>query len=56
MKGVYVSIDVDCLDPSIAPGVSHFEPGGLMFRDVLNILHNLEGLTILFHWVDRASL
>ncbi|CAO2834895.1 unnamed protein product [Amaranthus hypochondriacus] len=42
-KGVYISIDVDCLDPGFAHGVSHFEPGGLSFRDVLNILHNLQG-------------
>ncbi|XP_022720174.1 arginase 1, mitochondrial-like [Durio zibethinus] len=40
--GVY-SVDVDCLDPAFAPGVSHIEPGGLSFRDVLNILHNLQG-------------
>ncbi|AES87366.2 putative arginase [Medicago truncatula] len=43
VKGVYVSIDVDSLDPSIAPGVSHHEPGGLLFRDILNILQNLQG-------------
>lgn len=43
MKGVYISIDVDCLDPGFAPGVSHHEPGGLSFRDVLNIVHNLHG-------------
>ena len=43
VKGVYVSIDVDSLDPSIAPGVSHHEPGGLSFRDILNILQNLQG-------------
>ena len=43
VKGVYVSIDVDCLDPGFAPGVSHFEPGGLSFRDVLNMLHGLKG-------------
>ncbi|CAA7410832.1 unnamed protein product [Spirodela intermedia] len=43
VKGVYVSVDVDCLDPAFAPGVSHIEPGGLSFRDVLNILHNLRG-------------
>ncbi|MFQ6639957.1 hypothetical protein Gotur_016019 [Gossypium turneri] len=43
VKGVYISVDVDCLDPAFAPGVSHIEPGGLSFRDVLNILHNLEG-------------
>ncbi|GAA0143894.1 hydrolase [Lithospermum erythrorhizon] len=43
VKGVYVSIDVDCLDPAFAPGMSHIEPGGLSFRDVMNILHNLQG-------------
>lgn len=42
-KGVYISIDVDCLDPAFAPGVSHIEPGGLSFRDVMNILQNLKG-------------
>ena len=40
---MYISIDVDCLDPAFAPGVSHIEPGGLSFRDVLNIVHNLQG-------------
>ncbi|KAI5065941.1 hypothetical protein GOP47_0018565 [Adiantum capillus-veneris] len=43
VKGVYVSIDCDCLDPAFAPGVSHIEPGGLSFRDVMNILQNLKG-------------
>ncbi|XP_057826558.1 arginase 1, mitochondrial isoform X2 [Cryptomeria japonica] len=43
VKGVYVSIDCDCLDPAFAPGVSHIEPGGLSFRDVMNILQNLQG-------------
>ncbi|KAG7992806.1 hypothetical protein I3843_02G146600 [Carya illinoinensis] len=43
VKGVYISIDVDCLDPAFAPGVSHIEPGGLSFRDVLDILQSLHG-------------
>ncbi|KAL9234379.1 hypothetical protein vseg_009259 [Gypsophila vaccaria] len=43
VKGVYISIDVDSLDPAFAPGVSHIEPGGLSFRDVMNILQNLQG-------------
>lgn len=40
---VYVSIDVDVLDPAFAPGVSHREPGGLSVRDVLGLLHALDG-------------
>ncbi|XP_062157197.1 arginase 1, mitochondrial [Alnus glutinosa] len=43
VKGVYISIDLDSLDPAFAPGVSHIEPGGLSFRDALNIIHNLQG-------------
>ncbi|HEU5368900.1 MAG TPA: arginase family protein, partial [Ktedonobacterales bacterium] len=35
---VYVSLDLDALDPAFAPGVSHHEPGGLTVRDVLHLL------------------
>jgi agmatinase len=35
---VYVSLDVDVLEPMLAPGISHPEPGGLTPRDVLEIL------------------
>lgn len=32
---VYVSFDLDVLDPSLAPGVTTPEPGGLMFNEVM---------------------
>lgn len=35
---LYVSIDLDVVEPMLAPGVSHPEPGGLTVRDVLEIL------------------
>ncbi|MEE8258919.1 MAG: arginase family protein, partial [Sphingomonadales bacterium] len=35
---VYMSIDMDGLDPSCAPGVSHREPGGLTTREVLSMI------------------
>ena len=38
---VYVTIDLDGLDPSCAPGVSHWEPGGLSVREVLDIVHSI---------------
>ncbi|MGQ9586924.1 MAG: agmatinase [Thermoplasmata archaeon] len=38
---VYLSLDLDGLDPAFAPGVSHHEPGGLTTRDVLRIIHSL---------------
>lgn len=35
---LYVSLDLDGLDPACAPGVSHPEPGGLSTRDVVELL------------------
>jgi agmatinase len=43
---VYVSIDLDGIDPAHAPGVSHPEPGGLTVRDVVGLIHNLNGRLI----------
>lgn len=40
---VYISLDLDALDPAFAPGVSHREPGGLTARDVISMLQRLEG-------------
>ena len=39
---VYVTIDLDGLDPAYAPGVSHREPGGLSTRQVLDVLARVE--------------
>jgi agmatinase len=43
---VYVSIDLDVIDPAFAPGVSHPEPGGLSTRDVIGFLHRLRGRVV----------
>jgi agmatinase len=40
---VYVTIDLDGIDPAYAPGVSHREPGGLSVREVLSLIHALPG-------------
>ena len=40
---VYLSVDLDGLDPAFAPGVSHHEPGGLTTRDLLNVIHGIDG-------------
>lgn len=42
----YVSIDLDCLDPAFAPGVGNPQPGGLTTRQLLDILHGIEGLEV----------
>jgi arginase len=38
---VYISLDLDGIDPSEAPGVSHPEPGGLTVREVLAVLRRI---------------
>jgi agmatinase len=40
---LYLSLDMDCLDPAFAPGVSHHEPGGLSTRQVLGVIQGLSG-------------
>jgi len=35
---LYVSLDIDVLEPMLAPGISHPEPGGLTVRDILDVL------------------
>jgi agmatinase len=40
---VYVSLDLDVLEPMLAPGISHPEPGGLTVRDVLEVLQAIGG-------------
>ena len=40
---LYISIDLDALDPAFAPGVSHHEPGGLSVRDILAVLDRVSG-------------
>ena len=40
---VYLTLDLDALDPAFAPGVSHHEPGGLSTREVLKIIQEFSG-------------
>ena len=43
---VYLSIDLDCLDPAYAPGVGNPQPGGLSSRQLFDIIQNLDDLEI----------
>jgi agmatinase len=40
---VYLSLDLDGLDPAFVPGVSHPEAGGLSTRDVIRVIHAIPG-------------
>ena len=42
LKGpLYISLDLDVLDPAFAPGISHHEPGGMNTRDLISIIQNI---------------
>jgi agmatinase len=45
-RPVYVSIDIDVLDPAHAPGTGCPEPGGVTFRELAEFLYGLHGLRV----------
>jgi arginase len=38
---LFVSLDMDVLDPAFAPGISHYEPGGMSVREILHCIQSL---------------
>src|ERR1700709_660036 len=40
---IYISFDIDVLDPAFAPGISHREPGGMSTREAITHLHAITG-------------
>lgn len=47
-KPVYITFDLDCLDPTIAPGVANIEPGekGFDIDEAVGLLHAVRGMNI----------
>lgn len=43
---VHISLDIDCLDPSVAPGTGIPEFGGLTSRDVLTLIKSMQDLPL----------
>ena len=43
---VYISFDLDALEPGLAPGVSHREAGGLSVRQAINIIQSLDAQVV----------
>lgn len=39
---LYISLDIDVFDPSIAPGVKYPEPGGILFPDFQQIIDSID--------------
>ncbi len=44
---VYISLDIDVVDPAFAPGTGTPEPGGCTSMEILNALHLLQGLNVI---------
>ncbi len=45
-KPIYLSIDLDVLDPSVFSGTGTQEPGGITFNEIIDGLKNFRGLNI----------
>lgn len=45
-RPLYISCDLDALDPAFAPGVSHPEPGGLSVRELITVLQRTHGRVV----------
>jgi agmatinase len=43
---VYISFDIDGLDPAFAPGVSHREPGGLSTRQAIRLIQSIDAAVV----------
>ena len=39
---LYISLDLDVFDPGYAPGISHYEPGGMSPREVIELILNID--------------
>jgi agmatinase len=44
---VYITLDLDVIDPSLLPGVGTPEPGGLSFQEFIFLLKKLRGLHVI---------
>ena len=44
---VYISLDLDVIDPSLLPGVGAPEPGGLSFQEFISLLKKLQALHVI---------
>jgi agmatinase len=46
-KPVYITLDLDVIDPSLLPGVGTPEPGGLTFQEFISLLKKLQTLHVI---------
>jgi agmatinase len=46
-KPVYITLDLDVIDPGLLPGVGTPEPGGLTFQEIISLLKKLQTLLVI---------
>ena len=48
-RPVYITFDLDCLDPTVAPAVANIEPGvgGFSIDEAMALLHAVRGMNII---------
>jgi len=46
-RPVYITLDLDVIDPSLLPGVGTPEPGGLMFQELISLLKKLQPVHVI---------
>lgn len=46
-RPIYLSLDIDVVDPAFAPGTGTPEPGGITSRELLEAVHLLQGLNLI---------
>ncbi|MFH2021467.1 MAG: arginase family protein [archaeon] len=49
-SGLYISVDIDVLDPAFAPGTGYLEPGGMTTRELLYFVQRLKNLKNIMMW------
>jgi len=52
---LYLSIDIDCLDPAFAPGTGYLEPGGISTQQLFYLLKRIKLLKNL-EWIDLVEI
>lgn len=56
-RPVYLTVDLDVLDPGVAPGVTTPEPGGLTFEQAISLISSLSSLRVVgFDLVELSPL
>ncbi len=55
VNSVYLTIDMDILDPAYAPGLGNPEPGGLTTRELIRFIQTLSDIPIVAFDVVELS-